>query len=218
MASDPPIDVRDMAIVHVTFRNAFTESARLVRARPTPSPERVEFLADHIDFTISVLHHHHAIEDELLYPLLVQRVPEQAEMVNAVEAQHTEVHGAIDAVTAACQAWRHSPSGETAEALGARLDELNVVLQPHLDDEEQKVVPLAAHHLSQEEWDAVGQGAVADIPRKKLPIAFGLVNEPLSAQDQAVMKGHLPAPIRLLYPLLIARPWKKYAETLRHGT
>ena len=32
------------------------------------------------------------------------------------------------------------------------------------------------------------------------------------------MKSELPAPVRLLYPLLIQRPWNKYAETLRHGT
>ena len=218
MTSEHPIDVRDMAIVHKTFRNAFTESAQLVRARPVPSPGRVTFLADHIDFAIGVLHHHHAMEDELLYPLLVERVPKQAEMIKTVEAQHTTVTGSIDAVTAACQVWRASPSGDTAEVLGASLDHLNEVLQPHLDDEEQKVVPLAADHLTQTEWDAVGKAAGADIPPEKRPIAFGLINEPLNASDQALMKSHLPVPVRLLYPLLIGRPWRKYAQTLRHGT
>jgi hypothetical protein len=28
----------------------------------------------------------------------------------------------------------------------------------------------------------------------------------------------LPAPVRVLYPLLIERPWNKYAATLRTGT
>ncbi len=218
MPSGHPIDVRDMAIVHKTFRRTFTESGELVRAQPTPSPERVTFLADHIDFAIGVLHHHHAVEDELLYPLLAERVPEQAEMIKTVEAQHATVTGTIDAVTAAGQEWRRSPSPDTAEGLAISLDQLNEVLQPHLDDEEQKVVPLAANHLTQTEWDAVGKTATADIPRPKMPIAFGLVMEPLNASEQALMKAHLPAPVRLLYPLLIDRPWKKYAHTLRHGT
>jgi hypothetical protein len=52
MTATQPIDVRDMAIVHRTFRKAYDESAQLVRAAPTPSPERVTFLADHIDFAI----------------------------------------------------------------------------------------------------------------------------------------------------------------------
>jgi Hemerythrin HHE cation binding domain len=68
MSTTQPIDVRDMAIVHRTFRNVYKESAQLVRAAPTPSPGRVTFLADHIDFGIAALHHHHEDEDELLYP------------------------------------------------------------------------------------------------------------------------------------------------------
>jgi len=39
----------------------------------------------------------------------------------------------------------------------------------------------------------------------------------LDDADRAYMKSHLPAPIRLLYPVLIQRPWTKYAATLRTG-
>ena len=52
--------------MHRTFRNAYQESAQLVRANPTPSAPRITFLADHIDFGIAMLHHHHESEDELL--------------------------------------------------------------------------------------------------------------------------------------------------------
>jgi hypothetical protein len=48
MSKTQPIDVRDMAIVHRTFRNLYEETARLVRAAPAPSLGRVRFLADHI--------------------------------------------------------------------------------------------------------------------------------------------------------------------------
>ena len=40
MSKAQPIDVRDMAIVHRTFRNAYDESARLVRAAPESEPVR----------------------------------------------------------------------------------------------------------------------------------------------------------------------------------
>ena len=59
MSASEPIDVRDMAIVHRLFRQAYEESAQLVRAAPTPSPGRVTFLADHIDLTLEALHNHH---------------------------------------------------------------------------------------------------------------------------------------------------------------
>ena len=77
MSTSQPIDVRDMAIVHRMFSNVYSESARLVRAEPAPSPDRVAFLADHIDFGIAALHIHHEGEDELLYPQPIERVPEQ---------------------------------------------------------------------------------------------------------------------------------------------
>src|ERR1700752_1354973 len=101
MSRSQPIDVRDMAIVHRTFRNAYEESGQLVRARPTPSPGRVTFLADHIDFGLEMLHHHHASEDLLLYPLLLERVPEQAAMTDEVSHEHQVVQTALDRAVAA---------------------------------------------------------------------------------------------------------------------
>jgi hypothetical protein len=218
MSKAQPIDVRDMAIVHRTFRSAYAESARLVRAAPVPSPARVTFLADHIDFAIAALHIHHEGEDELLYPKLIERVPDQAPMTEEVEHEHQLVGGALDAASAACATWRKRPSAETGEALAAALDQLNSVAQHHLDDEEQKVVPLAAVTLTQKEWDALGKHGVGQIPRDKRGLAFGMILEPLGEADRAYMMRSLPAPVRMLYPFLIERPWKKYASTLRTGT
>jgi hemerythrin-like domain-containing protein len=218
MSTAQPIDVRDMAIIHRTFRNVYDESARLVRAAPTPSPARVTFLADHIDFGLAMLHVHHEGEDELLYPKLVERAPEQAAVTEEVEHEHLLIKTALDAASAACTAWRQRPSAETGEALAASLDQLNSITQPHLDDEEQKVVPLAAVTLTQQEWEAVGKHSVAQIPSKKRGIAFGMILEPLGEADRAYMMRVLPAPVRMLSPFLIERPWKKYAATLRTGT
>ena len=218
MSKAQPIDVRDMAIIHRTFRNMYNESARLVRAAPAPSSGRVSFLADHIDFGIAMLHVHHEDEDELLDPKLIQRVPEQAPMTEQVDQEHQLIKTALDEAAAACAAWRGRPSADTGEALAASLDHLNSVVQPHLDDEEQKVVPLAAVTLTQQEWDAMGKHGVAQIPRNKRGVAFGMILEPLSQADRAYMMKTLPAPVRMLYPILIERPWKKYAATLRTGT
>ena len=218
MSKAQPIDVRDMAIIHRTFRNMYNESARLVRTAPAPSSGRVSFLADHIDFGIAMLHVHHEDEDELLYPKLIERAPEQAPMTEQVEHEHQLITTALDGASAACATWRERPSAETGEALAASLDHLNSVVQPHLDDEEQKVVPLAAVTLTQKEWDAMGKHGVASIPPKMRGLALGMMLEPLDQADRAYMMKHVPAPVRMLYPFLVERPWKKYAATLRTGT
>jgi hemerythrin-like domain-containing protein len=218
MLTRQPIDVRDMAIIHRMFRSAYQESARLVRAAPAPSPGRVKFLADHIDFGIAALHHHHEAEDELFYPVLIERVPEQAGMLKQVDEEHLLIKSALEAASAACAAWRERPSADTGEALAAAIDHLNLVAQPHLDDEEQKVMPLAAVTFTQQEWDDFGRHAAEWIPRNKRGIAFGMMLEPLDEADRAYMMQHVPAVARMLYPLLIERPWKKYASVLRTGT
>lgn len=218
MSQQQPIDVRDMAIAHRTFRNAYDESARLVRAALTPSPPRVTFLADHIDFLLTMLHVHHEGEDELLYPKLAERAPEQAAMTEQAEHEHQLIKTALDVASAACAAWRARPGAETGEALAAALDQLNSLTKPHLDDEEQKIVPLAAVTLTQQEWDALGRHSAAQMPRNMRGVAFGLILEPLGEADRARMMRILPPPVRILYPFLIERPWKKYAATLRTGT
>jgi hemerythrin-like domain-containing protein len=206
-----------MAIVHRTFREGYAEAARLVRAAPAPSSQRVAFLADHVEFVVGMLHTHHEGEDELLYPKLIERVPEQASMTEEVEHEHELIRKALDVVSTSCATWREQTSTGTGAALSAALDELNTVAQSHLDDEERKIVPLAAVTLTQEEWDAIGEHAVAHIPRDKKAIAFGMLLEPLNDDDRTYMKRVLPPPVRLLYPVLIGRQWKKYASTLRRG-
>jgi hemerythrin-like domain-containing protein len=218
MSAANPIEVRDMAIVHHAFRNGYAESAQLLRAAPTPSAARVTFLADHIDFGILLLHHHHESEDALLFPKLIERAPDQAGTTEEVAQEHLLVQTAITEATRACREWRQEPSAVNAETLASSLDALNAVLQPHLDDEEQKVVPLAAVTLTQAEWDAIGEHARAAIPRNKMAIAFGMLLEPLNESDRAFMKRQLPGPVRMLYPVLIQRPWTKYSHTLRTGT
>ena len=145
-------------------------------------------------------------------------MPEQALRTEEVEHAHQLLRAALDAVSAACATWREQPSAETGEALAAALDNLNAIGQRHLDDEEQNVVPLAAVTLTQQEWDAMGKHGLAQMPRNKRRLAFAMILDPLDDADRAFMQRFLPTPARMLYPLLIGRPWKKYASTLRAGT
>jgi hypothetical protein len=42
--------------------------------------------------------------------------------------------------------------------------------------------------------------------------------EPLDEADRAYMMKGVPPPLRMLFPLMVGRPWKKYAAMLRTGT
>ena len=165
MSATAPIDVRDMAIVHRTFRAAYDESARLVRANPTVPGARGVPRRPH-RLRARVLHHHHESEDELLYPLLVERVPEQAAMVQAVEApahrgapRDRRGHRGVP---------RPGAAPERRDGRGSRgpLDdaERGPPAAPRRRGAEGR--PAGRAPPPQEEWDAMGEHSVADIPRK----------------------------------------------------
>jgi len=218
MSAEAPLDTRDILIVHSAMCNAFDECAALIRANPTPSPTRVKFLADHTDFILKLLHGHHEGEDLLLYPLLEERVPEQAEHTEDVDREHLRVANAIDAASFECVEWRTRPSAERAETLAAALVNVKDTLRSHLDDEERDIVPLAAVTLTQKEWDALAKHGKQEISLAKQPITFGMLTEALDKPDLVFMKRHLPLPVRAFYGVAIQRPWSRYSNTLRNGT
>ena len=187
-----------------------------MRALPTPSPGRVTFLADHIDSGLDAASPS-CEKDLLLYPLLLSGYPRGCDHPGG-RAPSIRSSSHLSTVPLPRTHWRQHPTVETGEALAASLDHLNEVLQPHLDDEEQQVVPLAAVTLTQEEWDAVGEHSSSHIPSAKRAVTFGMILEPLDEDDRNFMKRNLPTPVRMLYPFMIQRPWKKYASTLRTGT
>ena len=45
-----------------------------------------------------------------------------------------------------------------------------------------------------------------------------MILDPLGEDDRGYMMRVLPAPVRMLSPFLIERPWNKYASALRTGT
>ena len=99
---------------------------------------------------------HHEGEDLLVTPLLAERcTDDEAEVVLRVATQHKEVLGPLEDADEALGSWRFGAEpGETSDAAAA-LVALGQVLTPHLDEEEQAVLPLAAAHLTLEEWGAL---------------------------------------------------------------
>jgi hemerythrin-like domain-containing protein len=215
MTSENPIEVRDMGIVHRTLRTTFDESARLLRAANDPTPQRVAFLADHISLTLDLLHVHHHGEDLKLWPVLVERAPAEAEMVREVADQHAAVESTIGQVRTLLEVWREAPSASARDSLADSLENLTVVLSAHLDDEERLVVPLAAVTMTQDEWNAIGEHARASIPQEQIFLVFGMLLEPLDADDRAFMLAPLPPPVYDLWTTMGEPGWKQYSAQLR---
>jgi hemerythrin-like domain-containing protein len=212
------VDTDDMVLVHTFLRREFRLASGVLRQVRDGDTGRAARVADHLDFLDRFLLHHHTIEDELLWPLLLTRVPEElAPIVHLMEAQHAGVEGALATIGDLLPRWCETAAADLRDTLAKQYDALYVALAEHLDAEEQRLLPIAARALSQAEWDALGEEGRRRGNRRKGPLVLGMF---AYEGDPAVfqrMLGDAPWPARILLPRLGRRTFRKHA-LLIHGT
>jgi hemerythrin-like domain-containing protein len=209
------IDTREMVVVHTAFRREYQEAPALVRSVAPGDRARTARVADHLQLMLDMLHHHHTGEDRLLWPKLLARVPaELAPTVELMERQHDGIHAEMDRTAAALARWRSSADPADRDALAGAMERLNPLLAEHLADEEERVLPLAARSLTQAEWDELGEAGLAAVPKKHLPMVFGML---MKDGDPAVLRamiGHAPPPVRVVVPRVAPRLYARYRRRL----
>jgi hemerythrin-like domain-containing protein len=215
---DTGTDTRDMLVVHDSIRRQFGQAPSLVRDVTPGDTDRAVVVADHVDLLGALLHHHHTGEDRLLWPVLQTRVPaDVVETVQRMERQHEGIAEAQETVSAAASAWRATAGRNERETLATALEELTERITEHLAAEEEHILPLAAAHMTPAEWQRLGEEGIGGLPKKQLPLVFGMV---MYQADPEVIRGmlsHAPLVPRLLMPHLAPRAYARYARCL-HGT
>jgi Hemerythrin HHE cation binding domain len=134
-----PPDVT-MALPHDGFRFSFASAPALIHST-TGDQVRRGLIADYFANVLLVLEVHHHGEEELYFPLLVERFPEEREKVDLGAKQHHEVVSFLAAAMDAVTEWRAKGDAEKANVLSA-LEALEETLEAHLDYEEKSIVPL----------------------------------------------------------------------------
>lgn len=114
-------------------------------------------------------------------------------------------------------AWAEDPSRSTRDELVHRLGHLHALLRDHLDLEERALLPLAAAVLTKAEWDEIGEAGAAEMPKRALPLAFGMFSY---EGDPAVLAEMLHAAPRIAQTVLPVLATRAYARRARqvHGT
>jgi hemerythrin-like domain-containing protein len=211
-----PINAGDMRLVHRVFRREFATFPGLIAGVPDGDSARAKVVADHLTFMVDGLHYHHASEDEMIWPLLHNRVPAQADDIQRMENQHNGIAAAFERVNACLSVWVGSPGGPAADQLLAAVAELGVVVVEHLDDEELIAVPIIEEHLSQDEWDATvkrGTEFLTSHPRRAIVLG-GLVLDYASAEERQIFMAGVPLVPRLLIRFLSPRMKASYRGRL----
>ena len=211
-------DVRMMVVAHSSFRRELGLSPAAVRSVPDGDVRRAAVVGDHVTLFLSLLHHHHTIEDELLWAALLERVPhELAPLVHLMENQHEVVAGLMSRAGDAVTRWRATASTADGEALAAVLAQLCTALFEHLAAEETHLLPIMARHLSADEWAVFTEQGMSSIPKRLMALGFGMMLYEGDPEVIAIELQHLPAPLRRLLPPLGRAAFRRYARRI-HGT
>lgn len=214
----PVLDTAEMPAVHTFFRRELRLAGAAVRRVPVGDVRRARVVAAHLEYVGHALHHHHTAEDELVWPLLLARVPlELAPIVELMQSQHERVDALLRESDAAATGWLRAAGGPERDHLADVLDTLHASLAEHLDAEEQRLLPIAARCLSQAEWDAVGARARAGTRRGEQVLTFGMIQHDGDPEVVTRMLSGAPAPVRRVLPVLARRAFRRRA-LLVHGT
>jgi hemerythrin-like domain-containing protein len=208
-------NVHGMVVVHRAFRRESHLLGELIAAVPDGDTERAAVLARHLTWYEAGLTNHHGGEDELLWPLLYNRAGVDTEIVTRMERQHAQVAETLAGAMKALPAWQASAGAARRDLLVNAISCHRRVMIEHLDDEESHLLPLAARHLTDPEWEAVGEHFVATTPKAQLLIFLGAVLEDATPEERATMLNAMPWVARIVWRSVGRRRYASHMRRVR---
>jgi hypothetical protein len=181
-----------MAAVHKVFRSSLRSAPHFIATTKGDDARRY-LIADYYTNVLAFLEVHHDGEEELLFPLLAERAPEHKDLIDLAKSQHHDALAALHISKDALAAWQEKGDSEAAE-VERSLDTLDRVLSAHLDMEEAEIVPLAADHVTVEEWGMLPAHGFANFKGDKIWLILGLIRENFTDEQRAIMLAHMPPP------------------------
>jgi hemerythrin-like domain-containing protein len=151
-----PADTRLMGIIHDALRRDLRRTQAALTATPPPSTPQREAIGRHLEWMMRFLHAHHRAEDEGLYPMVSERNPAAAVLIERMGADHEDIAPACERVQVAAARYRRSDSDDQRESLLAAVHDLTESLLPHLRREEDEMMPVVSAAITQGElrrWD-----------------------------------------------------------------
>ncbi|MFZ2172781.1 MAG: hemerythrin domain-containing protein [Rhodococcus sp. (in: high G+C Gram-positive bacteria)] len=181
----PPADTRIMRIVHNALRRDLARAGQVLRTAPPPAQTQRVALADHLVWMMHFLHLHHSGEDAGLWPLVRELNPAAGALLDAMDADHARIGPEIERVTAAATEYRTDPAAR--EELSNSLTALEQVLLPHLQREENEMMPVVARTLTPRQWDDVEQRVfIASKTKQELGIEAHWIIDHVDREDYDV--------------------------------
>ena len=192
-------DTSDMYIPHGMLRSAFAIAGDVIGAGPFADGDRTELISSFYANVLAFLHAHHGAEDALLWPLLRDRAPEQAALLDRMDGQHAAIEEVAVVASRALSGYSSAPTEEGAHALIAAIRRLAAELDVHLAEEEREILPLAAVTVSQDEWGSLPGWAMGHFSGDKIWLVLGLIFEQMTDAQVSATLAHVPSALREMW-------------------
>jgi hemerythrin-like domain-containing protein len=215
-ASDRPL-IQQMVVIHRVFRREFGLLPDLIRGVAADDTERARVVADHARSLLRFVHVHHTGEDELLWPVLLERVEVEADLIQRMEDQHVHVAEMLPRAEELLPAWSAQPSRERGEELATTFENIAVPLDEHLGDEEREILPLAETYLSVAEWERLGEHARASLAPPDLLARLAAILEEADDDERAMFTAALPPPVLAMFLEHAEPAYREQMRQLRVG-
>jgi hemerythrin-like domain-containing protein len=215
-------DTSGLILVHRIFRWLYRELPQLIREVEPGDLDRAAIVGTYAQLDFFALHLHHETEDTVLWDRLTTRDPGCAAHVDQMRAQHAEVSSQLARIEPQLAPWVATADADFRDAFARDIETLRDTLFAHLGQEEDDIMPVAGAVLSQKEWDELeGHTRAAlvahrqQLPKDVMSLQLGLLlaSVPEAERDEWY-RANVPAPIRVLYALLMKRRYERAMQEL----
>jgi hemerythrin-like domain-containing protein len=205
-------DTRVYQVVHDVFRLA---TNRLVDATEKLEPSELRpILGQYWSFYSAVLHHHHHTEDADVFPALLAVRPDMAGFIEALEDDHRQLIRNMEAVDSAVSAFDEQPDLTNQKAVCVAAVGVREMFFPHLDSEDEKILPAIAQSIPPKEWQRLDKAALKSIPKEYMAKAVGALDEVSQSLPAEKQPPPPPPPIRLMLALSWRKKWSTWVQPL----
>ena len=195
-------DTFEMIFVHNCFRRQFHALPGLVRGVPDGDTDRAGTVVGFVDELTAMLHHHHSGEDDLMWPLLLERAPLDGALILRMEEQHERIAEIYQQTGVLGRDFVASADPACREELACALIELAAGLDEHLADEENLVLPLVEQVMTVPEWEALNERGRAGMPKRRQLVYLGFLLQANTPDRGREFLASMPLPVRMLWTLV----------------
>lgn len=200
-APEGPVDLTNMYLMHHAFRRDLTAFRAAVEQASITDHARWVALHQRWQLFAMALHHHHAAEDEGLWPLLLDRIAASGDdgaraVLEAMQAEHAQIDPLLDSCARQFDRLATRATETERADLQRSLDEAWHLLDGHLGHEEREAMVILQRQLTDADWRSVEKKhfVPAYSPRQVLSIVpWVMADLPTPVRRRALAAGGPPA-------------------------